>query len=118
MPKLWIPLLKTFNFIGDNSGCHQIPERCFKVRGYIFPICARCTGVALGQLAALASGLLGLRVPAVVCLILLAVMAADWLFQRLGLKESTNPRRLITGLMAGFGLFQIYFLIFDLIFKQ
>lgn len=117
MSKLWIPFLKAFNFIGDNSGCHQIPERCFKVRGYIFPICARCTGVALGQLAALVSGIIGLRVPAALCMLLLAVMAADWVLQHLGIRESTNPRRLITGLMAGFGLFHIYFLIFDLVFK-
>ena len=50
MSKLWESILNIFNFIGDNSGCHQIPERSFTIKGYTLPICARCTGVVIGQL--------------------------------------------------------------------
>lgn len=37
---------------GQNMGCHQMPERSFFIRGKQFPVCARCTGVFLGNIAA------------------------------------------------------------------
>ena len=96
-----IPILKIFSYIGDISGCHQIPERCFKVKGYIFHLCARCTGVMAGQIAAV--------LPPLWSVILLLIMGADWGVQYAGIKKSTNLRRFITGVGGGLGLFSIYF---------
>lgn len=36
--------------IGKSSGCHQMPERSFSYKGKQFPVCARCTGIFIGQL--------------------------------------------------------------------
>lgn len=113
MSKLRISLLKSFNYLGDHSGCHQLPQRSFCVGGYIFPICARCTGVAVGQVAALIVGLAGARVPVVYCVALLGLMGLDWGVQYVGLHESNNGRRFVTGICGGFGLFQLYFLLLD-----
>ena len=38
--------------LGRSSGCHQMPERSFFIRGKQFPVCARCTGVMIGNIAA------------------------------------------------------------------
>ncbi len=94
--------------IGDRSGCHQMPERSFIINDYVFPVCARCTGVALGQIAAVFAYIIGLRCPYYIAALLLAVMGADWLIQRLRIRESTNTRRFITGILGGFGLFCVY----------
>lgn len=39
--------------LGKKLGCHQLPERSFYWHGYQFPVCARCTGVYIGELLAL-----------------------------------------------------------------
>lgn len=31
--------------------CHQLPQRSFQLNGKSLPVCARCTGIALGRLA-------------------------------------------------------------------
>ena len=38
--------------LGSNSGCHQLPNRSFYINGKKFPVCARCTGVFIGNLVA------------------------------------------------------------------
>ena len=96
--KLWLALMK----FGEIWGCHQMPERSFTVKGYQFPLCARCTGVLIGH----AGGLLActkLKVPVIAAFTDCFVMFADWLVQALGIKESTNNRRLVTGIIGGFG---------------
>lgn len=35
---------------------------------------------------------------------LLLAMGADWFAQYIGLRESTNPRRLVTGVLGGMGV--------------
>ena len=96
MPKLWTHFLNVLDFVGDKSGCHQIPERCLHFGSYIMPLCARCTGVLIGEILSFCCLLVNVRfdfVPAI-CLVLL--MGFDWFIQEIGLHESTNPRRLIT----------------------
>ncbi len=117
MSELWssflIKLKKTFNYIGDHSGCHQKPERCFNVNGYIFPLCARCCGVTIGQIISIVFCLFGYRVNIYISIVMLLVMGVDWFIQFIKIKESNNTRRFFTGLLGGFGLFMIYFHIFD-----
>jgi len=95
------------SFIAE-VGCHQIPERCIAVRGEPMPICARCLGATIGHFAALALLLAG----AVVSLWAVAgactVMGVDWAVQEYGVLMSTNPRRLATGVLGGFGVGTVY----------
>jgi len=100
-------VLESLRSIGNQSGCHQLPERSFFYKGKQFPVCARCTGVSIGQFAALTAGLFR-PVPTKTALALLTFMGLDWLVQEMGIKESTNRRRLITGICGGFGLFTLY----------
>ena len=109
MSKLWSQILILFQQIGDRSGCHQIPDRCFKIKGYVFPVCARCTGVGVGQILAIITFFLGVRINVVTCVILLGIMGLDWLIQYRDIKQSTNARRFITGIFGGYGVFGIYF---------
>jgi uncharacterized membrane protein len=94
--------------IGAAGGCHQRPDRSFFIGGYQFPVCARCTGVLLGQAAAVIMLVLKKVPSSIVSAALLLVMGADWFVQRIGLRESTNIRRLVTGIMGGAGIFFLY----------
>ncbi len=90
--------------LGRGTGCHQMPERSFFFRGKQFPVCARCTGVFLGQFLALCTvGWLWCP-PWWAAPASCALMLADWGVQALGWRASTNLRRLITGLLCGYGL--------------
>lgn len=93
--------------LGDHSGCHQMPERSFFWKGRQFPVCARCTGVVIGQFFALILGFFK-NVPTAFSIICLSIMGFDWGIQEFNIKESNNIRRLITGFLGGFGLFSIY----------
>lgn len=117
MSKLRESLVKFLDEIGERSGCHRMPERSFFYKGHQFPVCARCTGVCIGQLTAILVGLC-CNVPALLSLLMLGIMGADWGVQEIGLKESTNRRRLLTGMLGGFGLFSLYIHIFKYIKDQ
>lgn len=110
-------VLELIRSIGNHSGCHQLPERSFFYKGKQFPVCARCTGVSLGQLAAVIAAFFW-HIPSVLALALLSVMGLDWGIQEFGIKESTNHRRFITGICGGFGLFTLYINIVRAMKKQ
>lgn len=95
-------LYRALMYIG-RSLCHQRPDRSFFIRGRQFPVCARCTGVYIGELAALLSYRF-IKPPAALCIVFCAAMLADWLIQFFKIRESTNFRRLITGLLCGYGV--------------
>ena len=116
MSKLRESVLAFAQSIGDKSGCHQLSERSFHIRGYTFPVCARCTGVFAGQIAAVILLVFGLRCPWYISVSLLSLMGLDWLIQHLDIKQSTNRRRLLTGIGGGFGLFSIYIDLFELLY--
>jgi len=90
--------------IGDRL-CHQLSSRSFYINGNQMPFCARCTAFWLG----LAIGLgymvfFIIRVNErflVMIIIGVAPLAVDGLGQFLGLWESTNIIRFITGVLAG-----------------
>lgn len=87
-------------------GCHAHPERCLAWRGRRMPICARCTGIVAGNLAALpwfaAYGLPGTGL-ALAGAGLLLPAAVDGGLQLASRYRSGPARRLSTGLAAGFG---------------
>lgn len=93
--------------------CHQKEDRCFKIKGFVFPVCARCTGIFVSFLTALFFLILKIHVNIILVLIMISVMASDWLIQFLGIKESTNTRRFLTGLAGGFGLSYLYYYIIN-----
>lgn len=93
--------------LGHLAGCHQMPERSFFCRGRQFPVCARCTGVWLGQLTGMGTGMF-FPLSADWVTFFWFLMFLDWFLQRMKLLPSTNPRRLVTGLLCGYGLGQCY----------
>lgn len=111
------PLHKWYKLMewGDKIGCHQMPERSFFFKGYQFPICARCTGVLIGELVALILLLCSIKIGFIVSLILLIPMGIDWGLQYLKILMSDNIRRLITGILGGVGMIYFYFNIIMLI---
>ena len=82
--------------LGDRCGCHQIEDRSFKIKGYQFPVCSRCTGILTGQILGIIIYILKFRIPIYISIIFLTVMFVDWYIQFKGIKESTNMRRFIT----------------------
>lgn len=89
--------------LGECSGCHRMPDRSFFYKGHQFPVCARCTGVCIGQLSAILINCM-ISVPMHISILLLSIMGFDWSIQEFKIKSSTNFRRLI----GGFGLYSLY----------
>ena len=93
--------------------CHGIPHRCLTLFGPPMPICARCVGIYAGFLAGLALFPVFRRVRERAMQFVLAAAAIpmflDGITQAIGLRESTNPLRLATGLTVGaaFGLWAL-----------
>ena len=101
----WIKLME----FGAKMGCHQKAERSFFFKGYQFPVCARCTGVIIGELITIVLLLCSVEINFIVSLILLLPMGIDWGLQHLKILQSNNIRRLITGILGGFGLTLVYY---------
>ena len=102
--------------LGTLSGCHQMKERSFHIRGKQLLVCARCTGAFIGYLIG-ALTFVFYRIPFWICLLFCAIMFTDWLIQRLNILPSNNTRRLITGILCGAGLSQLYLLLLVTIVK-
>lgn len=101
--EIWIKIMKA----GEICGCHQRADRSFFVKGWQFPLCARCTGVVLGQICGFPAAVV-LNIPLSAAAICCEATLADWSVQQAGIKQSTNLRRLITGFAGGFGLAVFY----------
>ena len=104
----WVKLMK----IGALTGCHQMYRRSFSIYGYQFPVCARCTGLGLGQFFGFIFSFVLLKYdilifipPAILSLMILGI---DGLGQFYKKWESTNLRRFITGLLCGFFVFLFF----------
>ncbi|MBO5476877.1 MAG: DUF2085 domain-containing protein [Clostridia bacterium] len=111
--KTWIKLM---NF-GHRMGCHQMEERSFSFRGYQFPVCARCTGVLIGELISIILIILNIKLNIICSFILLLIMGLDWFIQYVKILESNNIRRLLTGISGGIGLTFIYYYIFIILIE-
>lgn len=93
--------------LGRLSGCHQMPERSFFYKSKQFPVCARCTGAFIGYFLGGAIYKI-VSIPIWLAITFCIIMFVDWFLQKTEIIGSTNIRRLITGLLCGFGLMQIY----------
>lgn len=103
--------IKAFAIV-NRAGCHQRADRSFFIKHYQFPMCARCTGVFFGYLLAVPMYFIhtfSLSFYTVLC----AIMFLDWLIQFARIKESTNLRRFVTGIMGSFGMLSFALTVFN-----
>ena len=86
--------------------CHGFAPRCLELWNVPMPICARCTGIYVGLFLGLALfcafPIVHERALRMVMYAAATPMALDGLTQLAGLRESVNPLRIATGLVAGF----------------
>ena len=80
--------------------CHQMPERSFFICGYQFPLCARCTGIAIGHITALFAAPFHTFKYSIA--LLLFPLAIDGTVQYFTSYQSNNCKRVITGALYGF----------------
>jgi uncharacterized membrane protein len=88
--------------------CHGMITRSFTLFDVPMPICARCTGIYIGLLA----GVLAFRawprlqekVARYVVYLALLPIGIDGITQALGLRESVNTLRIVTGFVAAMAL--------------
>ena len=95
--KVWAFFMR----LGNRCGCHQREDRSFKIKGWQFPVCSRCTGILSGQVIGIIIYLIRVRMPIYIDFLFLLIMFLDWFIQFKNIKESTNFRRFITGNLAG-----------------
>ena len=85
--------------------CHGLAERCFVIGGVPMPICARCTAIWGGLLLGTAIFALFWKsipdVPLGALGVAVLPLVIDGGTQALGLRESTNGLRALTGAVAG-----------------
>ncbi|HIP16777.1 MAG TPA: DUF2085 domain-containing protein [Methanothermococcus okinawensis] len=88
--------------------CHQMPERSYYIFNHKMAVCARCfgiyTGILFGMLIyPIVWGLNNFKTPNRWYLILALIpMGIDGTTQLIGLRESFNELRFITGFLGGF----------------
>lgn len=88
-------------------GCHCKSSRSFFYNGKQFPICARCTGEAVGIIFSIF--LFFFYTPSVkIAFLLMFPMIIDGFTQMFLKYESTNIRRFTTGFLFGIGLMTIF----------
>lgn len=85
--------------------CHQKASRSYFIKKYQMPICARCFGLTIGYLLALF--IYNNNISLLVYIIMPIPLIIDGLIQLKTVYESTNFRRLITGIIAGIGYMSI-----------
>lgn len=100
---LWVKSMQA----GAATGCHQLPERSFFFRQYQFPVCARCCGVLIGETLALYAAAKKHRVKPEISMMAAETMFLDWFLQYIGKLESNNARRLVSGILGGFGCWSL-----------
>lgn len=85
--------------------CHQMPERSFFIQKYQFPLCARCTGIAIGYIVAfLVAPFHTFKISIAALMIPLII---DGTVQYFTPYESNNTKRVISGFLYGFSFMSI-----------
>ena len=88
-------------------GCHCRSDRSFHYKGHKFPICARCTGELLGILGS--TIIFWFWSPnVIISIIMMFPLIIDGFIQVLTKYESTNFKRLLTGILFGMGLASLF----------
>lgn len=112
-------MMDIFDFFGS-AVCHQMPERSFLIDGIQTPLCARCTTIEAGFLFGWLFLIVfrrkkGNQPFSLVCILLAALcfvpIGIDGGGSYIGLFESSNFRRVVTGALAGVGLPALFLLV-------
>lgn len=111
--KIWAFFMR----LGDRCGCHQREDRSFKINGWQFPICSRCTGILTGQVLGIGIYLRKYSITFYIDIIFLLIMFLDWFIQFKKIKESTNFRRFVTGNLAGIAQISILIKLIKILIK-
>lgn len=85
-------------------GCHARPDRSFYFKGKQFPICARCTGELVGMISGILIAVIWGYPRFYIVILLMLPLVFDGTLQKLTSYESTNMRRLFTGILFGIAL--------------
>lgn len=93
-----------YSFKNFNWGCHGIPERCLVVRGKRMKICARCFGANIGHVISFVLFIFQVLPPWYWGVIGLSILLVDWGLQTFFNIMSNKYRRVITGIIGGFGV--------------
>lgn len=91
-------------FKNFNWGCHGIPERCLIIKGKRMKICARCLGANLGHIISFALFIFWLLPSWYWGIIGLSILLFDWALQTYFNIMSNKYRRVVTGIIGGFGV--------------
>ncbi|MFP7486478.1 DUF2085 domain-containing protein [Priestia filamentosa] len=83
--------------------CHRMKERSITIRGYTFPLCARCMSILIGYLFFPILLLVPSLIPLWIGVLLNIPMILDGWTQKQGYRKSNNTLRVITGLLCGLG---------------
>jgi uncharacterized membrane protein len=95
------PVAKAVYTVGD-AYCHQISGRSYYLNGNQMPFCARDEGIFLGlMLGMVVAVVTRYEISGLVLVLGVLPIAVDGLLQLITSYESTNPLRVITGLLAG-----------------
>ena len=105
-------------YFGKVPLCNRTASRGFFIKGFCFPLCCRCTSIILSMLIFY---LLLVKINInidnffilylIFSFILMIPTAADYMHQYFTRKESTNIRRVITGIFSGLGIGIILYII-------
>ena len=88
--------------------CHGIPKRCLELWNVPMPICARCVAIYAGLILGILLCMVLPRLQEITARRILGFallpVFVDGITQLAALRESTNPLRIETGLLAGMAL--------------
>ena len=94
----WLPII---------FGCHCKEDRSFYWKNEKFPICARCTGEAIGMIVGLLCCIF-FRTTIKFSVIIMLPMILDGTVQMFTKYESNNFKRVITGMLFGYGAVMLF----------
>lgn len=101
-------ITKRLSSVGKAPVCNLKPERAPRYGGFCFPLCWRCTGIALGMFVPDSLPYVKIHADSFILLglgVLLIIPALyDGIRQYVFKVESNNRRRFITGFIAGTGM--------------
>lgn len=98
-------------------GCHQKPERSFHFKGKPLPICARCTGILIGIFSSIIFFIFFPNISPWFIFLFLVPGLLDGFVQLKTKYRSNNFKRLITGILLGFGCVFHFVLVYHEFYK-